>query len=75
MDITRHWRLKTQRYRLEGSICPVCGQVTFPPRPVCVTCDYGAHSTRVTGYGPLSIPEVTATPITNRIMFQINLKG
>jgi hypothetical protein len=35
MEIPRHWRLKAQRYRLEGAICPTCGQFTFPPRPVC----------------------------------------
>lgn len=38
MEIPRHWRLKTQRYRLEGSTCPVCGRLTFPPRPVCPPC-------------------------------------
>lgn len=38
MEISRHWRLKAQRYRMEGSICPICGQVTFPPRPVCPHC-------------------------------------
>ena len=35
MEIPRHWRLKAQRYRLEGLICPDCGQPIFPPRPVC----------------------------------------
>ncbi len=35
MEISRHWRLKAQRYRLEGSRCPTCGQLYFPPRPVC----------------------------------------
>ena len=35
MEVPRHWRLKDQRYRLEGSICPTCGQLNFPPRPVC----------------------------------------
>ncbi len=35
MEIPRHWRLKAQRYRLEGSICPTCGELSFPPRPVC----------------------------------------
>jgi len=38
MEITRHWRLKAQRYRLEGSACPTCGQLMFPPRPVCPHC-------------------------------------
>ncbi|HLO15539.1 MAG TPA: zinc ribbon domain-containing protein [Anaerolineales bacterium] len=35
MEIPRHWRLKTQRYRLEGATCLTCGQFIFPPRPVC----------------------------------------
>ena len=38
MEIPRHWRLKAQRYRLEGSACPVCGRPAFPPRPVCPHC-------------------------------------
>jgi uncharacterized OB-fold protein len=38
MEIPRHWRLKAQRYRLEGSICPTCGQLSFPPRLVCPQC-------------------------------------
>jgi uncharacterized OB-fold protein len=38
MEIPRHWRLKAQRYRLEGSACPTCGQLSFPPRPVCPHC-------------------------------------
>lgn len=38
MEIPRHWRSKAQRYRLEGSRCPGCGQPVFPPRPLCVQC-------------------------------------
>jgi hypothetical protein len=38
MEIARHWRLKGQRYRLEGSACTVCGRLSFPPRPVCPDC-------------------------------------
>jgi uncharacterized OB-fold protein len=38
MEIPTHWRLKAQRYRLEGAICPVCGRLTLPPRPVCPHC-------------------------------------
>jgi uncharacterized OB-fold protein len=38
MEISRHWRLKAQRYRLEGSTCPSCGKLIFPPRPVCPHC-------------------------------------
>lgn len=38
MEISRHWRLKAQRYRLEGSRCKTCGEFTFPPRRVCSHC-------------------------------------
>lgn len=48
MEVARHWRLKAQRYRLEGSICPVCGLVSFPPRPVCRHC--AAQPPQVDGY-------------------------
>lgn len=54
MEIPRHWRLKAQRYRLEGSVCPTCGQVAFPPRPVspyCVT-----QPVRVAGCGISELP-------------------
>ncbi len=35
METPRHGRLKAQRYRLEGSVCPTCGQLSFPPRSFC----------------------------------------
>ena len=54
MEIPRHWRLKAQRYRLEGTICPVCGQVSFPPRPVCPNCS--AQSAMIAGGGLLELP-------------------
>lgn len=38
MDIPRYWRLKDQRYRLEGVVCSQCGHYSFPPRPVCPHC-------------------------------------
>lgn len=47
MEIPRHWRLKAQRYRLEGSLCPVCGQPIFPPRPLCPSC--AVQQTRIAG--------------------------
>ncbi len=42
MDLARNWRLKDQRYRLEGNTCLQCGARFFPPRQVCTDC----HSTR-----------------------------
>jgi len=38
MDISRNWRLRRQRYRLEGAACRACGQLFFPPREVCSRC-------------------------------------
>ncbi len=38
MDIPRYWRLRNQRYRLEGSKCSDCGQLYFPPRDICPHC-------------------------------------
>jgi len=38
MEIPRHWRMKAQRYHLDGSTCPYCNQSLFPPRPVFPHC-------------------------------------
>jgi uncharacterized OB-fold protein len=38
MDLPRHWRLKDQRYHLEGVICEECGAKLFPPRGICPHC-------------------------------------
>ncbi len=38
MELARNWRLKQQRYRLEGAQCAHCRQRFFPPRPVCPEC-------------------------------------
>jgi len=38
MEISRHWRLKTQRYGLVGEVCPHCQAKIFPPRDVCPEC-------------------------------------
>lgn len=40
MDITRNWRLRNQRYRLEGTQCTSCGRLHFPPRIVCPDCKH-----------------------------------
>lgn len=39
MEVSRHWRLKTQRYNLVGEVCPNCGVKLFPPRDVCLECE------------------------------------
>jgi uncharacterized protein len=38
MEISRHWRLKKQRYGLIGEVCPHCEVKIFPPRDVCPEC-------------------------------------
>jgi hypothetical protein len=38
MEISRHWRLRRQRYELTGEECPHCGFKIFPPRDVCPDC-------------------------------------
>ncbi len=38
MDIPRYWRLRNQRYHLEGTQCQKCEQQFFPPRAVCPIC-------------------------------------
>ncbi|KKR84425.1 MAG: hypothetical protein UU32_C0046G0015 [Candidatus Woesebacteria bacterium GW2011_GWB1_41_10] len=38
MEIPRHWRLKRQRYLLEGEHCRSCDKNIFPPRDVCPHC-------------------------------------
>lgn len=37
-EVPRHWRLKQQRYRLVGEICPHCDEKIFPPRDICIGC-------------------------------------
>ena len=36
--VAHDWRLRGQRYRLEGEICNHCGEKIFPPRDICPAC-------------------------------------
>jgi hypothetical protein len=38
MEVPRYWRLKKQRYALQGESCPHCGIKIFPPRDICPEC-------------------------------------
>ncbi len=38
MDIPRSWRLRNQRYLLEGNACTSCDKKHFPPVLVCSEC-------------------------------------
>ncbi len=45
MEVSRHWRLKQQRYSLVGEVCPHCHIKIFPPRDVCPECGQEARET------------------------------
>jgi len=47
MEISRNWRLRYQRYKLEGTKCLDCGNVSFPPRRVCPKCGSESYITRM----------------------------
>lgn len=38
MDIPRIWRLRAQRYRLQGTQCQNCAELSFPPALICPSC-------------------------------------
>ncbi len=38
MEISRHWRLRQQRYGMQGEVCPHCSVKIFPPRDICPEC-------------------------------------
>ena len=44
MEVSRHWRLKKQRYALVGEVCPHCEQKIFPPRDLCPECGQDART-------------------------------
>ena len=44
MEISRHWRLKKQRYSLIGEVCPHCDAKLFPTRDVCPECGLEAKT-------------------------------
>lgn len=43
MEVSRHWRLKKQRYALVGEVCPHCEHKIFPPRDICPDCGEDAR--------------------------------
>ncbi|MEM7333899.1 MAG: Zn-ribbon domain-containing OB-fold protein [Chloroflexota bacterium] len=43
MQVSRHWRLQEQRYKLVGETCEHCGVKLFPPRDVCLECEAPAQ--------------------------------
>jgi uncharacterized OB-fold protein len=70
MEIPGHWRLKAQRYRFKGAICPNCGQLMFPPRPVCPHCT--ARRARTAGEAvPVLLTSTDLTVIESHVRYQI----
>jgi len=43
MQVSQHWRLQEQRYKLVGETCEHCDSKLFPPRDVCPVCDAPAQ--------------------------------
>ena len=37
-EVSRHWRLRQQRYSLIGEVCGHCETRIFPPRDICPDC-------------------------------------
>lgn len=60
MEVPRHWRLRKQRYTLQGEVCPHCEGKIFPPREVCPHC--GNQSQTTFNYGK-SEPVYTFVPV------------
>lgn len=44
MEVSRHWRLRQQRYALVGEVCPHCQVKIFPPRDICPDCGQEAQT-------------------------------
>ena len=44
MEVSRHWRLRQQRYALVGEVCPHCRVKIFPPRDICPDCGQEART-------------------------------
>ncbi len=44
MEVSRHWRLKKERYAMVGEVCPHCEQKIFPPRDICPDCGQEART-------------------------------
>jgi len=44
MEVSRHWRLRQQRYALVGEVCPHCDVKIFPPRDICPDCGQDAKT-------------------------------
>ncbi len=61
-EIARTWRIRYQRYRLEGTRCKDCGKIHYPPRLICDKCySRNLEPYRLSGEG-----EVISYTVVNR---------
>ena len=44
MEVSSHWRLRSQRYGMVGEVCPHCEHKIFPPRDICPECGQDART-------------------------------
>jgi uncharacterized OB-fold protein len=65
MDIARNWRLRKQRYALQGEQCDHCKNFIFPPRDICPHCGEAARGERaLSGKGEVYSYTVVHEPPT-----------
>lgn len=63
IEIAKHWRLKAQRYKLIGEVCPNCANKIFPPRDVCPYCaDQAGPDFQFSGQGTIYSFTTIQTP-------------
>jgi uncharacterized protein len=48
MEISRHWRIRKQRYSMVGGVCPNCEMKMFPMRDICPNCGHGSQVELIT---------------------------
>lgn len=64
MDIPRVWRLRLQRYRLQGTRCEDCMAPQFPPMLICPACkSRNLHAFRFLGKGVVYSFSTVYTPL------------
>lgn len=54
MNVPKHWRENSRRYRMEAAKCTKCGKITFPGRMICPECNHSENETiNLSGKGKL----------------------
>jgi len=62
MRTTKNWRLKPEKYRLEGTICNECGKTQWPGRKVCPVCNsLDVSRYRFNNFGKLTVAQYGPT--------------